>query len=456
MRNPRSTGHDKDNHISLNSRKWNRRRRNSSQRPLPKESFQEKWDRINPFQKSPQELCGEQLRHDNVVPSQRDGMKISPSGLPRQPRYESVLKTSVELNTRLTSEECETTEQPSSFRRLLFAQEHSDSDRKHHIQLVIKELKSKVRKTTRVDDRGEVKGFESPDLLPFSRDLEPFESPPAECNDHIPRSLGIKDSQGSPLAEVSADVQGESVGHWIEKVTKISRNKGLDVNTSRKGRSPNQGRARGGLLGIGKGAQNNTKIAAFFQGMAKERQNSPDSGAGRPTRIQPGIKGLQGVLRKVRSYDSNAASKSSPRCRNSCRCCSEIVPAHNDLVRLEKSLWKSEVTLAGLVERQAKDRLEFSRQIAGLKNTCTNLKRTQEMHYRNVLDEFNENYRVIGNVESHFGYVTSVIGKGRRSDVVTEVLRLMGDNTIAVLLNIVRATTSLYLYFFPRNRNKHD
>ncbi|CAN8073834.1 unnamed protein product [Agarophyton chilense] len=451
MQTPQSIGHDKENYIPGSSKRWNRKNRISSRRPNSRVLLQEKWDRLNPFQKLPVQQFGEQSRHYQNTSNQREGSRrIS---IPSSSRLGPVLKSSCEKSNRSSVEECEPLGPqgpPPAFRRPL-EQAKPESDRKNNIQVVIKELKSKVRVRTREDDAIQAKGAEPSVFVQLSRDPQLVDLFPAERPKKVAEYPILKSKE--PREPFSSGISIEVFEPPAAALATVARTFRNKSPTSRKFQSV-QARGRGGLLGLGKGTQNGTRLAAFLQGIAKDRQGSPDSGAGKRSRIQPGRRGLQGVLRKARSYDSDPNSKSSPRCRNSCRCCSDGIPNRINLLWLEKSLRKSEVMLAELKERLFKDRQEFSRQIASLKMASAVIKRTQEMHYRNALDEFKENNRVIGNAESHFGYVTSSMHRRRScfgSDVTTVILRLLGDNTISFLLKMVRATTTIYSYFFPRN-----
>lgn len=337
-------------------------------------------------------------------------------------------------------------------------QEGSESDKRNHVHFVLKELKVKMRKSERFTD-----SRTSPRLLDFGGTPH---TEPVICDAERPGNQrraddGANGDTKSPSPALSSskhEDHGGNTGNWFSKVAKIPRNVSSEVIPARRFRPISMGKSRGGLLGLGRGAQNTQKFGNFFQNIGRDHDAAPDRGTFKRNRGQAGKRGFQ-VLRRVKSFDSslNADQSGLPFVfRNG----PNKAKRHSELLAevdfLEKSLWDCEFMLAILVDRQGKIRDKFSLEIESLKQRCASLDRTQEIHYRSVLDVFNENYRILGYVESHFAYLMSLIPKARpgtASDFVIDILRFMGDNTVSTILKIVRGATSLYSYFFPRNRN---
>lgn len=365
------------------------------------------------------------------------------------------------------SESVDHTPMDSSNRSKLFTTAHGtrhgwerpESDGRNHVHSVLRELKDKLRRSSRFAENRT-----SPTLLDF---CDAPHTEPVKYDSEGPENQEIADNGGkrgmkppsSPSYSCEHEDHGGSIANWFSKVARNPRNGSSDLIPARRVRPISTGKTRGGFLGLGRGSQNTLKLGNFFHSIGKDADGSPDRGTLKRIRVQTGKRRLHGVLRKVKSFESglNANQSSSPFVfrdgSKKADQCSEML-AEVDF--LEKSLWDCELMLANLVDRQGKISGKLFLEIENLKQRCASLDRTQEIHYRSVLDLFNENYRILGYVESHFAYLLSLIPKSRpgtASDFMIDILRFMGDNAVSTLLKVIGSATSWYSYFFPRKRN---
>lgn len=164
-------------------------------------------------------------------------------------------------------------------------------------------------------------------------------------------------------------------------------------------------------------------------------------------------KGAGQLLRRVRSWSSTDVHRASTTLLSPRLGREESEDEQHrwlsDQVReLHAQLFKAEQMVLQYQEKYSRSRQDTEKVLKQLGEVCGSLKQSQLLRHRNVVDMLSENQRLLGYVESNVDYVVSTMGSGRRRcpglvGHFVGVLRMLGDNTMEVVFQLIRMTTRL-------------
>lgn len=126
--------------------------------------------------------------------------------------------------------------------------------------------------------------------------------------------------------------------------------------------------------------------------------------------------------------------------------CSDAQLAH-EIKCLLVTMTSCEQRLVGLRMETEKNTIDLRSEVCRLNEVVENITHHQELRYRGLLDDIQENQRTLGQIESGFDYLLSSMNRPRGSLLQNKLYRLMWfllDHTIASLLTFVQISTTFY------------
>lgn len=434
----RAAAWNKENEVLINSDNSQCKSYHSSGHSSSRTKLQERWSKLNPFQRSQ----NERILAERKGKSQCSSENFRTCSISTSDNEDS----STNSNERVRKSERQDDKSGSRRKEV----EGSVVD-----QLRLAELNSKVLRigtTSIANDRI----HDKPSLVNASKyrrfqlcPHSPCDSPLTEHSENTPSTSKCK---GLP-AELSSSEHRGNLGSWLSRVAKVPRSSSAVLVKPSKSR-----KIRSGGSSRSKGPPNSLKLGLFLSSPARDRGQSHFGGHAKRGRIHAGRKGKHVLLlRRTKSVNSGLELTCAglQRCRSGFDSSESRGYDLQKLNFLQESLKDSQLHLATLIERQNKTRDNFFIEVARLKAMCATLNRTQEVHYHSILDVFNENHRAFGYMESNFRYIRSLLPRARpgsMTDYLIELFRFLGDNTVASLCTVVRSAVGLYLRFFPRRK----
>lgn len=341
----------------------------------------------------------------------------------------------------------------------------SANERMKNFQIVLAEMKSLGKKNAKSATTSATGPDEDNDKTQRNQCSEPGMNKKSRIEEDSIRgkekkSRRLSAEKGSP----------SSIGNWIAKAGKLQRvsaGEGSHEGLSRKSLFRSNS---GHKIGVHFFGPKNGTGSPFFHGVETLdhfRGSSPFDPERELSRSKGGLskrhnrrRGADGVLRRTRSSRS-LDTHSDTRLHHDFLFSEDISGPESDLIQqleeVKQTLQNSEQILESHIQDSIRQRAELRTEIGRLTDRCASLKKAQELRYRSVLDVFQENYKLLGYVESNFDYVLSAVSRERRSmlqEHLYSLLRFIADNTMATVFSIVQAASRLYLRLWPRTREE--